>query len=100
MPPAARLADICTGHECFPPRANVEGSKNVFVNGMPLHRQGDGWSVHCCTHPEVTHGCHGSVLAVGSSTVYINGKQAGRIGDPVACGGNVATGSPNVFIGG
>ena len=33
-------------------------------------------------HPE----CHGSVLAAGSATVFVNGKQAGRIGDPVACG--------------
>ena len=99
MPPAARLGDICTGHVCWPSRANIEGSPNVFVNGIPLHRQGDGWSVHCCTHPGVPHGCHGSVLASGSSTVFVNGKQAGRVGDSVACGGTVATGSPNVFIG-
>ena len=100
MPNAARLGDICTGHECWPSRPNVEGSPNVFVNGKPLHRQGDGWASHCCTHPGTPHGCHGSVLASGSPTVYANGKQAGRIGDPVACGGTVATGSPNVFIGG
>ena len=100
MPPAARLADICTGHECFPSRPNVEGSPNVFVNGRNWHRQGDAWDVHCCTHPDVPHGCHASVLASGSSTVYVNGKQAGRIGDPVACGSSVATGSGNVFAGG
>ncbi|MBR1602594.1 MAG: PAAR domain-containing protein [Synergistaceae bacterium] len=39
-------------------------------------------------------------MAAGSGSVYINGKQAGRIGDPVACGSTVATGSGNVFIGG
>ena len=100
MPAATRLGDSCTGHECFPPRANVAGSPNVFVNGRPLHRQGDGWDTHCCTHPEIPHGCHASILASGSSTVYANGKQAGRIGDPVACGSSVATGSGNVFIGG
>ena len=100
MPPAARLGDICTGHECFPPRSNVAGSPNVFVNGKEWHRQGDGWSVHCCTHPKVPHGCHGSSLASGSSTVFVNGLQAGRIGDPVACGSSVATGSGNVFAGG
>ena len=100
MPSAARLNDICTGHECWPPRPSIEGSPNVFVNGRPLHRQGDGWDVHCCTHPDCPHGCHKSILASGSSTVFVNGKQAGRIGDPVACGGNVATGSENVFVGG
>ena len=100
MPPAARLGDICTGHECFPPRANVEGSPNVFVNSKAWHRQGDAWDVHCCTHPNLPHGCHKSILASGSSTVYVNGRQAGRIGDPVVCGGFDVTGSPNVFAGG
>ncbi len=100
MPQAARLGDICTGHACFPPRANIQGSPDVFINGIPAHRQGDAWAVHCCTHPDIPHGCHASVLASGSGSVYINGKQAGRVGDPVACGGTVATGSGDVFIGG
>ena len=99
MPEATRLNDICTGHECFPSRPSIEGSPNVFVNGRPLHRQGDAWETHCCTHPDRPHGCHSSVLASGSGTVYANGRQAGRIGDPVACGSSVATGSSNVFIG-
>lgn len=100
MPAAARLGDSCTGHECFPPRSNTEGSPNVFVNGKPWHRQGDGWSPHTCTHPKVPHGTHGGSLASGSSTVYVNGKQAGRVGDAVDCGGSVASGSGNVFAGG
>ena len=100
MPPTARLNDICTGHACWPPRPNVEGCATVMVNGRPLHCQGHAWDVHCCTHPGVPHGCHDSVLASGSGTVIAEGRQAGRIGDPVACGGNVATGSDNVIIGG
>jgi hypothetical protein len=32
--------------------------------------------------------------------VVINNKAAGRIGDAISCGGNHATGSPNVLIGG
>lgn len=95
MPPATRLGDICTGHGCYPPRPNDQGSLNVFVNSLPWHRQGDHWVTHCCPPP-----CHDSVLGFGSSTVYVNGKQAGRIGDPIACGSVVATGSPNVIVGG
>jgi uncharacterized Zn-binding protein involved in type VI secretion len=37
---------------------------------------------------------------MGSSTVFVNGKPIGRVGDPVACGGLVAEGSPNVLAGG
>ena len=99
MPPATRKGDSCTGHECFPPRSSTSGSLNVFVNGIPWHRQGDLWGVHTCTHPKVPHGSHGSILASGSSTVFVNGLQAGRVGDPVACGSSVASGSLNVFAG-
>ena len=74
----------------------MEGSPNVFVNGLPWHREGDGWDEHCC--PAIPE-CHSSVLGGGSATVFVNGKAAGRIGDPVACGGSVASGSPNVFCG-
>ena len=43
---------------------------------------------------------HGGVLASGSSTVFANGRQIGRIGDPVDCGSTVASGSGDVFAGG
>lgn len=96
MPAAARLADVCTGHADFPPRPNDQGSPNVYVNGRPLHRNGDHWLQHCNPVPV----CHDSALGGGSATVYANGKRAGRIGDAVACGSTVATGSGDVFIGG
>ena len=96
MPAATRLNDICTGHADWPPRPNIQASENVFVNSRGWHRQGDAWETHCNNVPE----CHDGVLASGSKSVYINGKQAGRIGDPVSCGSSVATGSENVFAGG
>lgn len=95
MPAVTRLGDNCTGHGCFPPRPSIAASGNVFVNGIGVHRQGDGWATHCCPPP-----CHAGNLASGSSTVYVNGKQCGRIGDPVSCGSAVAVGSGNVFAGG
>ena len=94
MPSVHRLGDSCTGHGCFPPRSNVSASSDVFVNSIGVHRQGDGWGVHCCGIP-----CHASSLASGSSTVFVNGKAMARVGDPVACGSSCATGSGNVFAG-
>jgi uncharacterized Zn-binding protein involved in type VI secretion len=97
MPGIARLGDADTGHGCWPSRSNVAGSSNVFCNGKPLHRQGDAWAPHTCpTIPET----HSSVLGAGSSTVFVNEVSVGRIGDPVACGSVVSTGSGNVFAGG
>lgn len=92
---AARLGDRCSGHGCWPPRPNAEASSDVFINGIGSHRKGDYWPTHCCGSS-----CHDSVLAEGSPTVFVNGKEKGRIGDPVACGSAVIEGSPNVFTGG
>jgi uncharacterized Zn-binding protein involved in type VI secretion len=99
MPPVVRLRDICTGHGCWTPRPNASASPNVFVNSRGAHRQGDKWKKHCkpCG---ISPKCHGSVLAKGSSTVYVNSRQLGRIGDPIACTSLCATGSPNVRAGG
>lgn len=92
MPAVARLGDLDTGHDCFPPRANDQASPDVFVNGIPVHRVTDHWPSHCCDS-----NCHDSFLASGSPTVFCNGLPVARVGDPVACGSLVAEGSPNVF---
>ena len=96
MPAVTRKGDMCTGHGDFPPRNSTSGSPDVFVNGIPAHREGDSWAVHCNSAPS----CHAGTLAAGSKTVYVNGRQLGRIGDPVSCGSSVATGSGNVYAGG
>lgn len=96
MPAVVRKGDICSGHGTFPPRPNIQGSPDVTVDGIPAHRQGDGWAVHCNPVPI----CHASTLQSGSSTVFVNGKELGRIGDPVACGSVCAQGSPTVWAGG
>ncbi|WP_235937931.1 PAAR domain-containing protein [Endobacterium cereale] len=60
-------------------------------------RVGDAYVAHGC--PSCPQPSHSRALAAGSSTVYINGKPAGRIGDAIDCGGTAQTGSPDVYIG-
>ncbi|QDQ03146.1 PaaR repeat-containing protein [Lysinibacillus fusiformis] len=94
MPAAIRKGDICKGHGCFVPRANDEGSHNVFINGIPAHRVGDHWMTHCCGAI-----CHDSVAATGSPNVFVNKKQLCRVDDLTACGSSMGnTHSPNVFV--
>jgi uncharacterized Zn-binding protein involved in type VI secretion len=95
MPAVHRLGDAGSGHTCFGARPNAGASGDVFVNGIAVHRQGDPWESHCCGPV-----CHGGALSAGSSTVFANGKQLARIGDPVDCGSTAAAGSGNVFAGG
>ena len=92
--PAARDTDLCTGHGPFPARTPSSSSGNVIINGLGALRKNDTYNPHC-----VGTSCHASVCQSGSSTVFINGRDAMRTGDPIACGSFVAQGSGNVFIG-
>lgn len=94
--PASRLGDKHSGHGCFPPTACVKASSNVLVNSKGAMNVGSMFVTHCCPH----NGCHPPVLAKGSSTVMVNGKPFGRIGDKTGCGASVMVGSSNVIVGG
>ncbi len=93
---SARKGDIGSDHEkCFPSSPAIEGSGDVFINGLPAVRQGDAYAAHGC----VVCASHERYAAQGSASVNINGRPAVRVGDAIDCGGAALTGSPNVFIG-
>jgi len=98
MPALVRKGDICSGHQCYPPRPSVQGSPNVFTNGIPQHRVSDSWAVHCCSGSPPP--CHASTQCSGSSTVFANTLPVARRGDRVCCGSRCVQHSPNVFADG
>jgi uncharacterized Zn-binding protein involved in type VI secretion len=98
--PANPAARICDMHQCPAPMESgtgihvggnmvVTGMRTVFVNGQQAITAQD----QCV--------CPGSpnMVAKGSGTVFFNGKAAARQLDTTAHGGQIASGSPNVFIG-
>lgn len=97
MPAATRIGDSDITHCSTPIRA--VGSPNVFVNGIPWSRQGDTNTPHLLPGDDPCL-VHAASIASGSSTVKVNGKGAGRVGDAVSGCTAVAAGSPNVFAGG
>jgi uncharacterized Zn-binding protein involved in type VI secretion len=96
MPAVTRIADDDVAHCSGMVRA--QGSGNVFANGRPISRQGDANTVH--KKPGAPCPAHSAPIAVGSSTVFINKKGCGRVGDGISGCTTVAAGSPNVFAGG
>lgn len=96
MPAATRIGDADIVHCSTPFRA--EGSGDVFVNSIPWSRQGDNNTVHLL--PGAPCPPHAAPITVGSSSVFVNGRGAGRIGDGITACTSVAEGSPNVFAGG
>lgn len=96
MPAATRIGDLDIPH-CSP-MVRALGSGDVFVNSIPWSREGDINTPHLL--PGVPCPIHVAPIESGSSTVFVNGKGAGRIGDSISGCTFVASGSPNVFAGG
>lgn len=93
--PAARVGDLQSGHQCFPPSSAVVGSQNVKINGQNAMMVGGMYQTHCCPKK----GCHPPIQSSGSSTVFINGVPASALGDSTTCGSVTISGSVNVLIG-
>ncbi|MBM4039866.1 MAG: type VI secretion protein [Planctomycetes bacterium] len=97
MPPAARLSDNHTCPLSDGPKPHVGGpilppcEPTVLIGFLPAARVGD---LCTCVGPPDT-------IAMGSTSVFIGGKMAARLGDPTMHGGViVAPCCPTVIIGG
>ena len=96
MPAVTRIGDADVVHCSGMTRA--VGSGNVFVNGIGVSRQDDNNTGHLLPGP-VCPG-HSAPITTGSTTVFVNSKGTGRIGDAITGCTSVAEGSTNVFAGG
>ena len=96
MAAVTRIGDADVTHCSGMTRA--EGSSNVFVNGIAVSRKGDNNTGHLL--PGDPCPSHAAPITTGSTTVFINEKGCGRIGDAVSGCTSVAAGSSNVFAGG
>ena len=90
-----RKGDADVIHCSVPHR--LQHSPDVFVNNIAVSRQGDLNTVHVL--PGLPCPSHQAPIATGSTTVFINGKGCGRIGDSISACTSVAEGSDNVFAG-
>ena len=94
--PATRIGDADIPHCSGMVRA--QGSPNVLVNGIPWSCMGDINTPHLL--PGDPCPVHVAPIAKGSTTVIVNGRGAGRVGDSLAGCTSVAMGSFNVICGG
>ena len=98
MPAATRIGAADVAHCSGMTRA--QGSPTVVVNGIAWSRQGDGNTTHLLPPNIPPCPSHAAGIASGSSTVKVNTKGAGRVGDGISGCTSVAAGSSNVFAGG
>ena len=98
MPAVTRKGDADVTH-CSG-MVRLGASTNVFVNGIGISRQGDNNTAHLLPPNVPPCGGHSASISSGSSTVKVNGKGCGRVGDGISGCTSVAAGSSNVFAGG
>ena len=90
--PQARVGDLSTGHWVgiyyFPPTPLIQGSPDTISCGSPASRVGDRGMMHFAfiygivPFPAFQHAKSAST---GSSTTFINGKKAFRVGEMYNC---------------
>ena len=91
--------DVTTNHDCTGTTKTDGMSVDVIVNGTGVHRQDDATVPHPYP-PNPPCANHTPTLALGSTSVYANGKGVGRVGDGYSGVSDViATGSVSVFAG-
>ena len=95
--PATRIGDADVVHCSGMVRA--EGSKDVFVNGIPWSLETNRNTPHLKPGGDTCF-THQAAISQGSRSVFVNGLPSGRIGDKIAGCTMVAEGSQNVFAGG
>jgi uncharacterized Zn-binding protein involved in type VI secretion len=96
MPAVTRQGDADVAHCSGMSRSGCSG--DVFVNGIGVSRQGDNNTSHLLPDDDPCPS-HAAPIAIGSTTVFINGKGCGRVGDSISGCTSVAAGSGNVFAG-
>ena len=98
MPAAARITDL-TAHGT--PLSPGPGSPSVLIAGLPAWRAGVDFHMCPLVTALVPHA--GGVVAMGSTTVLINGLPAARQGDIIPEVGppnTISMGAPTVLVGG
>jgi uncharacterized Zn-binding protein involved in type VI secretion len=95
MPAVTRVGDADVPH-CGP-MTRAQGSPDIFVNGIPVSRQGDINTPHLL--PGVPCPTHTAPITIGSLKTFANNKGVGRIGDALTACTAVAQGSNDTFAG-
>ncbi len=93
MANAARVNDD-TDH---PGKLSGPGVPTVLIEGQPAANVGG--TLHVCAFAPPAGPHPANLVMVGSSRVFIGGRQAARVGDTCACGATILTGASTVLIG-
>lgn len=87
---------LTAGHSAYPPTEVNATQSKVFTGGIAVLVDGDSITPH--TKTVDPHDTHGGVVQPRTSKVFVTGKNAVQMADPISCGDTVAQSSSKVFI--
>lgn len=87
---------VTAGHEAWPPTQVNATQGKVFTGGIPVLVDGDQITPH--TEIKEPYETHGGSVQPRTSKVYVTGKKAVQMADPISCGDTVSQSSGKVFI--
>jgi uncharacterized Zn-binding protein involved in type VI secretion len=87
---------VTAGHDAYPPTEVNATQSKVFTGGIAVLVEGDPITPH--TKTVKPYDTHGGVTVPRTSKVYVTGKKAVQMADPISCGDTVAQSSNKVFI--
>lgn len=87
---------ITAGHSAFPPTDINATQSKVFTGGIPVVVAGDAINPH--TRIMEPFDTHGGVVQPRTTKVFVTGKLAAQMADPISCGDTIAQSSSKVFI--
>lgn len=85
-----------TGHDTYPPTQIQATQGKVFVDGIKVVVEGDRIIPHQNTVEP--YDVHDGYVIPATAKVFVGGKPAASIGDPISCGDTIAQSSSKVFI--
>lgn len=87
---------LTAGHQAWPPTRVISSQSKVFVGGIAVVREDDMILEH--TETKKPYETHGGKVISRTNKVFVQGKKAASIADPISCGDTIAQGSPKTFI--
>lgn len=87
---------ITSGHATYPPTDINASQGKVFTGGIAVLVDGDQITPH--QNMVEPHDIHGGTVQPRTNKVYVTGKKAVQMADPISCGDTVSQSSSKVFI--
>lgn len=87
---------VTAGHAAWPPTNVIATQSKVFVDGIPVLREGDEIIEH--TEIKKPYETHGGAVIARTAKVFVQGIKAAQMADSISCGDTIAQSSSKTFI--